>query len=82
MTTRFFRSPDGEQVWTVFHANKYSTPNDRACGGDRYTMVEPLTFDENWNPVFKQAQPLHMAQQVPSGEGNPALGPNPMPVQN
>ncbi|CAL3962054.1 unnamed protein product [Diplocarpon coronariae] len=60
----FFSSPDGKEIWNVFHA----TSNEKgSCGRDRYTMTQPITF-ESGKPKFGTPQQLSEVLVVPSGE--------------
>ena len=64
---RFFRSPDGTEVWNVFHAENQHP--EGSCGGDRYTVAERVFFDDaTGRPIFKKAAPLSQEQKAPSGE--------------
>ncbi|KAL6716511.1 hypothetical protein ACLMJK_006078 [Lecanora helva] len=78
----FFRSPDGSEIWNVFHAENQHPKG--SCGGDRYTMAERVYFDDaNGIPRFEQAKTLSLEQTAPSGEGmNPGLVKDPEPPQN
>jgi GH43 family beta-xylosidase len=65
ITSRFFKSPDGKEWWNVYHA----TANTKgSCDGNRYTMVDPVSFDEDNNPIFGTPSPLSATIQAPSGE--------------
>ena len=78
----FFRSPDGTEIWNIFHAeNEFPQGN---CGGARYTMAERVYFDDDsGRPIFEQAMSLSKEQKAPSGEGEPAgLAKHHEPPQN
>ncbi|KAK3995334.1 hypothetical protein QBC44DRAFT_366861 [Cladorrhinum sp. PSN332] len=62
----FFASPDGKEVWNVYHATSISTGN---CDGKRYTMAKKV----NWNadgslPELGKADPSGAVLAGPSGE--------------
>ncbi|KAF5027828.1 hypothetical protein F66182_55 [Fusarium sp. NRRL 66182] len=61
----FFTSPDGKETWNAFHA----TSNPRgSCGGDRFTLAQPVFFKGNKTPKFGVPQPLSAIIKPPSGE--------------
>ena len=82
MICRFFRSPDGTEIWNVFHAEDQLPQG--SCGGDRYTMAERVYFnDMDGRPEFEQAESLSKVQVGPSGEdSNAGLVTDPEPPQN
>lgn len=49
----FFTGPDGNTTYMAFHATNVSSGS---CGVDRYTMVQPLTENEDGTPNFGQAE--------------------------
>ncbi|KAH9210671.1 glycosyl hydrolase [Leptodontidium sp. 2 PMI_412] len=61
----FFTSPDGTEIWNAFHATSNS---GGSCGGDRYTMVQIVTFDDSNMPMLGVPQPLDSQLVAPSGE--------------
>lgn len=61
----FFNSPDGTEVWNVYHATTNTTG---ACDGQRYTMATKVNWKEDGSPDFGQALPLGEVQTGPSGE--------------
>lgn len=79
---RFFPSPDGAEIWNVFHAEDQHPQG--SCGGDRYTMAERVFFnDADGKPTFEQAMSLSLEQIAPSGEGsNAGLAKDHEPPQN
>ncbi|PGH03255.1 hypothetical protein AJ80_08721 [Polytolypa hystricis UAMH7299] len=62
---QFFQSPDGTEIWNVYHATRIANGN---CGGERYTMVDKVNWNSDGSPNFGQAQRLGTIQQGPSGE--------------
>lgn len=79
---RLFRSPDGTEIWNVFHAeNEFPDGN---CGAARYTMAERVYFDEDsGRPIFQKAMDLGTVQKAPSGEGEKGgLAKHHEPAQN
>ena len=62
---RFFTSPDGSQVWNVYHAD--ANPQG-ACDGTRYTMADIVNFRADGSPDFGTAEVLGTQLQGPSGE--------------
>ncbi|KAK7224165.1 hypothetical protein V2G26_012168 [Clonostachys chloroleuca] len=62
----FFSSPDGTEIWNLFHAT--SNPKGH-CGVNRYTMAQKVTFDAQNNPIF--GEPLSNETEIPppSGQG-------------
>ena len=70
--TSFFRSPDGMEIWNVFHAE--DDKSQGSCGNDRYTMAERVYFNNTGDsPYFEQAMHLSLEQTAPSGEGSDAV---------
>ncbi len=61
----FFKSPDGEEDWIVYHANNSS---GLGCGNARSFRMQKFTWDENGFPVFGEPAPLNSPLQKPSGE--------------
>ncbi|CAH0044975.1 unnamed protein product [Clonostachys solani] len=61
----FFPSPDGKQVWNLFHATKKS---EGSCGSDRFAMIQQVIFDKDSNPSFDQPRALDAEMAPPSGQ--------------
>ncbi|KAF8251656.1 glycoside hydrolase [Wilcoxina mikolae CBS 423.85] len=61
----FFTSPDGTELWNVYHATK--TPGG-ACDGSRYTMAQKMNWNTDGSPNFGRAPNLMTILQGPSGE--------------
>ncbi|KAK2779451.1 hypothetical protein FQN52_002465 [Onygenales sp. PD_12] len=61
----FFESPDGTEIWNVYHATRIQEGN---CGGEIYTMLDKVNWNPDGTPNFGTAQPLGTIQQGPSGE--------------
>ncbi|KAF2761120.1 arabinofuranosidase [Pseudovirgaria hyperparasitica] len=61
----FFQSPDGTQIWNVYHATANS---NGACDRSRYTMAKIVKWDRNGQPIFGSPEPLGTVMQGPSGE--------------
>lgn len=62
---RFFYSPDGKEIWNVYHA----TANAKGtCDGNRYTMAEKVNWKADGTPDFGVPSALSAEIQVPSGE--------------
>ncbi|KAI5850543.1 glycosyl hydrolase [Morchella snyderi] len=60
----FFTSPDGTEIWNVYHATSAS---GGACDGNRYTMAQKVNWSNNV-PVFGSAPSLSTTIAGPSGE--------------
>ncbi|TID25653.1 glycoside hydrolase family 43 protein [Venturia nashicola] len=61
----FFTSPDGKEIWNVYHA----TANSKgSCDGNRYTMAEKVNWKPDGTPDFGVPSALSTQIQVPSGE--------------
>ena len=58
----FFKSPDGNQNWILYHAN--AEPG-QGCGGKRAPRMQPFTFDAEGEPVFGDPLPLGVEMSVP-----------------
>jgi GH43 family beta-xylosidase len=61
----FFLSPDGTEIWNVYHATTVSTGS---CDGNRYTMAQKVNWNSDGTPNFGQAPALGTVLQGPSGE--------------
>jgi GH43 family beta-xylosidase len=61
----FFKSPDGEEDWIIYHANNSA---GLGCGSARSFRMQKFTWDENGFPVFGTPAPLNSALEKPSGE--------------
>jgi GH43 family beta-xylosidase len=58
-------SPDGTEIWNVYHATSVTTG---ACDGNRYTMAQKVNFDSNGTPNFGSPARLGTNIAGPSGE--------------
>ncbi|KAK2782002.1 hypothetical protein FQN53_000252 [Emmonsiellopsis sp. PD_33] len=61
----FFMSPDGSELWNVYHAVANS---QGACDGTRYTMAQPVNWNCDGTPNFGTAPALSDELKGPSGE--------------
>ncbi|RPA99471.1 arabinofuranosidase [Choiromyces venosus 120613-1] len=61
----FFQSPDGTEVWNVYHATQVSAG---ACDGNRYTMAQKVNWNSDGTPNFGTAAALGTVLTGPSGE--------------
>lgn len=61
----FFTSPDGTEIWNVFHADANSAG---ACDGTRYTMAEKMLWNSDGTPQFTSPAALGTVLTGPSGE--------------
>jgi GH43 family beta-xylosidase len=61
----FLNSPDGTEVWNIYHATWIETGN---CDGNRYTSAKKVTWNSDGSPNFGQPDPLGTALAGPSGE--------------
>ncbi|KAJ4302971.1 hypothetical protein N0V90_001862 [Kalmusia sp. IMI 367209] len=61
----FFQSPDGTEIWNVYHATANSAG---ACDGNRYTMVNKVNWNSNGTPNFGVPAKLGTSFTGPSGE--------------
>ena len=62
----FFRSPDGQEVWCVYHGMLAS--NDTVTPAPRYVNVQRVEFDESGYPVMGLPIGCEVPQAPPSGE--------------
>lgn len=63
--TSFFVSPDGTEIWNVYHA---TTVSGGSCDGNRYTMAQKVNWNSDGTPNFGSAPSLSTVLQGPSGE--------------
>ncbi|KAJ4350541.1 hypothetical protein N0V95_004647 [Ascochyta clinopodiicola] len=61
----FFTSPDGKEIWNVYHATANSAGS---CDGNRYTMAQKVNFNSNGTPNFGTPAKLGTTITGPSGE--------------
>jgi GH43 family beta-xylosidase len=61
----FFQSPDGKEIWNVYHATANSAG---ACDGNRYTMVQKVNWNSDGSPNFGTPGKLGTTMTGPSGE--------------
>ncbi|KAF3083616.1 hypothetical protein TWF569_010105 [Orbilia oligospora] len=61
----FFTSPDGKEIWNVYHATGNS---NGACDGNRYTMAQKVNWNSDGTPNFGSPPPLSQTITGPSGE--------------
>ncbi|KAF3035942.1 hypothetical protein E8E12_005637 [Didymella heteroderae] len=61
----FFTSPDGKEIWNVYHATANSAG---ACDGNRYTIAQKANFNSNSTPNFGTPGKLGTTITGPSGE--------------
>lgn len=61
----FFKSPDGNEDWIIYHANSFP---GQGCGNSRNPRIQKFTWDENGNPVFGQPVKIFKRLSRPSGE--------------
>lgn len=59
----FFKSPDGEEDWILFHAN---TEPGQGCGPHRSPRAQPIRWKADGSPDFGQPIPLASRLQRPS----------------
>lgn len=62
---RFFQSPDGTEIWNVYHATSNSAG---ACDGSRYTMAQKVNWNANGTPNFGSPARLGTSYVGPLGE--------------
>lgn len=56
----FFRSPDGQQDWIIYHANPES---GQGCGSHRSPRIQPFTWNPDGTPNF--GKPLATSVAIP-----------------
>ena len=61
----FFKSPNGEEDWIIYHANPSA---GQGCGSNRSVRMQSFTWDENGMPVFGKPIPLGQKIQTPAGD--------------
>lgn len=61
----FFKSPDGEEDWILYHANANS---GEGCGGKRAPRMQKIGWDSNGFPDLSEPAALTERLEVPSGE--------------
>lgn len=61
----FFKSPDGQQDWIIYHANPQ--PHE-GCSKDRSPRAQPFTWNPDGTPNFGTPVPLDKPIAKPSGE--------------
>ncbi|AJW80772.1 alpha-L-arabinofuranosidase (plasmid) [Clavibacter michiganensis subsp. insidiosus] len=64
----FFTSPDGTQIWNLYHANARA---DGGCARQRSARAQQVTFDAAGEPVFGTPIATGTPIAVPSGERGP-----------
>lgn len=62
---RFFQSPDGTEIWNVYHATKITTG---ACDGNRYTAAKKVSWKSDGSPDFGKPDTVGTVLAGPSGE--------------
>ncbi|KAK0646796.1 glycosyl hydrolase [Cercophora newfieldiana] len=61
----FFASPDGTEIWNVYHA---TTARTGACDGNRYTAAKRVNWNADGSPDFGKADTIGTVLAGPSGE--------------
>ncbi|KAK7511958.1 arabinofuranosidase [Phyllosticta citriasiana] len=61
----FFTSPDGTEIWNVYHATSNSAGT---CDGNRYTSAQIVNWNSDGTPDFGTAVALGKVLTGPSGE--------------
>ena len=59
----FFKSPDGQQDWIIYHANP--APGE-GCGNFRSPRIQRFSWDEDGRPRFGKPVPLGQALEKPA----------------
>jgi GH43 family beta-xylosidase len=62
---RFFTSPDGTEIWNIYHATRIA---EGACDGNRYTAALRVEWNEDGSPDLGVAPSLDTVLEGPSGE--------------
>ena len=61
----FFVSPDGSEIWNVYHSTPDAAVN---CGSNRYSNAKVVEWSEDGTPDFGQPMAYGVVLQGPSGE--------------
>ncbi|KAL2192335.1 arabinofuranosidase [Corynascus similis CBS 632.67] len=61
----FVNSPDGTEIWNIYHATSISTGN---CDGNRYTAAKKVAWNADGTPNFGSPDVLGTVLDGPSGE--------------
>ncbi|KAK5656622.1 hypothetical protein OQA88_4602 [Cercophora sp. LCS_1] len=61
----FFTSPDGTEVWNIYHATQNPSGS---CGADRQTFAQVLNWDADGSPDFGRPVKAGDVLKAPSGE--------------
>lgn len=61
----FFSSPDGKEIWNVYHATSNVAGS---CDGNRYTAAQKVNWNSDGSPNFGKAVKLGQSIAGPSGE--------------
>ncbi|KAK4096615.1 glycoside hydrolase family 43 protein [Parathielavia hyrcaniae] len=61
----FVNSPDGTEIWNIYHATWIQTGN---CDGNRYTAAKKVGWNADGSPNFGSPDPLGIVTAGPSGE--------------
>ena len=59
----FFKSPDGQQDWILYHAN--DKPG-QGCGRFRSPRTQPFKWNEDGTPNFGEPVSTKLAIEIPS----------------
>jgi GH43 family beta-xylosidase len=62
---RFFTSPDGTEIWNIYHATRAV---EGACDSNRYTAALRVEWNEDGSPDLGSAPALGTVLDGPSGE--------------
>lgn len=65
----FFTSPDGSEVWNLYHAvtSRDGAPRG-ACDGTRSARIDKVSFDADGNPDLGEPSSSWESQPLPSGD--------------
>jgi GH43 family beta-xylosidase len=61
----FFNSPDGTEIWNIYHATAIATG---ACDGNRYTAAKKVEWNADGSPNFGRPDRVGTVLTGPSGE--------------
>lgn len=61
----FFQSPDGTEIWNVYHGTSNS---GGTCSRSRYTMAQKVNWNADGTPNFGTPVARGVTLQGPSGE--------------